>query len=95
MDAHRKIETGSFVPRGVKAGCAPGVEGAVSETAARGEERERRRIEFRRSLDQARSQALASRIEVDGRIRTHECATQAGAERRELGVLRMELVRAR
>jgi hypothetical protein len=95
MDAHQKIETGSFVPRGVKAGCAPGEEGAASETAARGEERERRRIEFRRSLDQARNQAPASRIEVDGRIRTHECVTQSGAERREPRVLRMALVTAR
>ena len=95
MNAHQKIEAGSFVPRPVRAGCAPGEHGALSETAARGEERERRRIEFRRSLDQARSQALASRIEVDGRIRTHECVTQAGAERRKPGVLRMELVRAR
>jgi hypothetical protein len=64
----------------------------VSETAARREERERRRIEFRRSLDRARNQALASRMEVDGRMRAHECVTQAGAERHEPRVLRMELV---
>jgi hypothetical protein len=95
MDAHLKVETGSFVPRGVKAGCAPGEEGAVSETAAQGEERERRRIEFRKSLVRARNQALASRMEVDGGMRTHACVRQAGAERRQPGVLRMELVRAR
>ena len=95
MDAHLKVETGSFVPRPVRAGCAPGEHGALSETAARGEERERRRIEFRRSLDQARNQALASQIEVYGRIRTQECVAQAGAERREPRVLRMELVTAR
>ena len=40
MNAHQKIEAGSFVPRGVKAGCASGEEDAVSETAARGERRE-------------------------------------------------------
>jgi hypothetical protein len=31
-------------------------------------------------------------MEVDGRMRAHECVTQAGAERHEPRVLRMELV---
>jgi len=57
MDALLGVETESFVACGVYAERARGEEDAVHETAAQREERERRRIEFRRSLDQAREKA--------------------------------------
>ena len=95
MDAQLRVETGSFVARGVDASYARGEEDAVHETAAQRDERERRRIEFRRSLDQARIQARALLMRVDGRAKTQDCVAQASAETCEPRGMRMELVPAR
>ena len=84
MDVLLGVETESFVARGVDAGYACGEEDAVHETAVQRQERERRRIEFRRSLDQAREKA-----------RTLLMRAQTGAEARETRGMRMvELAQA-
>jgi hypothetical protein len=90
MDAQLRIETGSFVACDADE-CAPGEEDAVREATAQGQDRERRRIQFRRSLDQARSltrnlmrnQASASLARIKDCARPLESMRQSPAEVRE------------
>ncbi|HEY1904288.1 MAG TPA: hypothetical protein VGG56_17800 [Terracidiphilus sp.] len=83
MDAQLRVETGSSV--------ACGEEDAVHQTAAQCQERERRRIQFRTSLDHARSltrnlrrnQARASLARIEDCARPLESVRQSLAEVRE------------
>jgi len=73
MDAqHRSgltTEAGSLISHVMEAGRLGGEADAMRDAAAQGQERERRRIEFRRSLNQARNQARASLAQVAAEVR--------------------------
>ena len=83
----------AFVRRAVEAGRLKSEDDAVREALALWEERERRRVEFRATIDEAR----ASIARGEGREITPESMRELSAEVKERGRARLieELARAR
>ena len=85
MDVQLTADQRAFARHAVEAGRLQSEEDAVREALALWEERERRRVEFRASVDQAR----ASLARGEGREITPESMRQLSAEVKERGRARM------
>jgi Arc/MetJ-type ribon-helix-helix transcriptional regulator len=92
MEVQLTSDQRAFALRAVEAGRLGSEKDAVEEALALWEERERRRVEFRATLDEAR----ASLARGEGRPITQESMRELSAEVRERGRARLiaELARA-
>jgi len=85
MEVQLTSDQRAFARHAVEAGRLQSEEDAVQEALALWEERERRRIEFRATIDQAR----ASLAQGEGRQITQESMRELSAEVRERGRARL------
>ena len=81
MEVQLTSDQRAFARRAVEAGRLESEEGAVQEALALWEERERRRIEFRATIDQAR----ASLAHCEGRVITQESMRELSAQVKSRG----------
>lgn len=85
MEVQLTSDQRAFARRAVEAGRLESEEGAVREALALWEERERRRIKFRATIDEAR----ASVARGEGRVITQESMRELSAQVRERGRARL------
>jgi Arc/MetJ-type ribon-helix-helix transcriptional regulator len=85
MEVQLTSDQKAFVQRAVESGRLRSEEDAVQEALALWEERERKRIEFLSTLDNAR----ASLARGEGRVITEESMRELAAEVRERGRARL------
>ena len=85
MDVHLTPDQKAFARRAIESGRLHSEEDAVEEALALWEERERQRVEFLLTLDEAR----ASLARGEGRVITQESMQQLASEVKERGRARL------